>query len=280
MVRVGVVGWPIKHSRSPVIFEHWFHRYGIEATYERIPVSPDDAPAFFKSLPPEFHGVNVTVPHKEMAAANAIIPPAEAPLASANTLWRGPPDDPRVFGASSDGGGFIANLAAADPAWWATMFGPGPDRPVVILGAGGAAAAIVNALSAHTGEIIVVNRTHARAEALCARLGTGALTAADIQTLPSHLERAKLLINATTLGMTGAPPLTIDLSPLPADAMVTDIVYTPLTTPLLAAAAARGLRTVDGLGMLLHQATLGFEKWFGIAPEVDAGLRAAVDATL
>jgi len=290
MKRVGVVGWPVGHSRSPVIFGHWFRRYGIEATYERIPVAPQDADAFFFTLPREWHGVNVTVPHKEVAAHYANVAPDLRPLGSVNTLWR---REDEVRGTSSDGPGFRMSLEAADPAWFEATFGPVDnhlpaerDPLVVILGAGGAAVAIAARMARETRRIIVANRTLPRAQALATRvigmpLSAGTtVTPVALSALAPHLERASLLVNATTLGMEGQPPLAVSVGPLPVDAAVVDIVYTPLVTPPLAAAEARGLRTVDGLGMLLHQATVGFERWFGIAPEVDGDLRAAVAATL
>ncbi|MEM8663036.1 MAG: shikimate dehydrogenase [Pseudomonadota bacterium] len=268
MKKVGVVGWPIAHSRSPVIFAHWFQRYGIDARYELIPVPPDEADAFFAALPAEWTGVNVTIPHKATAARHVALEGAGARLGVANTLWR---DGDTVRGTSSDGGGFVKSLDAAHPAWRDV------EGPAVVLGAGGAAVAIVDALMAEGRRVVIANRTAAKAEALATQTGAAAVPLAR---LPEALETAALFVNTTALGMEGSAPLEIDLAPLPATATVADIVYNPLETGLLQQARARGLVGVDGLGMLLHQATLGFERWFGIAPEVDAALRAKVVATL
>ena len=268
MIEVGVVGYPVAHSRSPQIFAHWFDRYGISARYGIVPVSPEDADAFFSALPAHLAGVNVTVPHKETAARHVALEGAGARLGVVNTLWR---DGDTVRGTSSDGAGFLASLDAGAPAW------RDGEGACVILGAGGAAIAIADALVAAGRTVILANRTLARAEAVAADVGATAIAMAD---LPDALAGAGLLVNATSLGMVGSSALDIDLAPLPPAAVVTDIVYNPLVTPLLADAATRGHATVDGLGMLLHQATVGFEKWFGILPEVDAELRAKVVATL
>jgi len=267
-VTVGVVGCPIAHSRSPDIFAHWFARYGIDARYERILVEPDEADAFFAALPERLTGVNVTVPHKETAARHVLTEGAGARLGVVNTLWR---DNGTVRGTSSDGAGFLASLDAAAPAW---RDGAGS---AVILGAGGAAVAIADALVADGRSVILANRTHERAVDVAAKTGASAVPLAD---LGDALASAGLLVNATQLGMVGQPPLSVDLAALPTAAVVADIVYNPLETQLLADAAARGHATVDGLGMLLHQATVGFEKWFGLRPEVDATLRDKVVATL
>lgn len=268
MTVVGVVGYPIAQTRSPHIFEHWFDRYGIDARYETIPVEPEIADAFFAGLPQRYAGVNVTVPHKETAARHVLVEGAGARLGVVNTLWR---DGEVVRGTSSDGAGFLASLDAGAPQW------RDGEGPAVILGAGGAAIAIADALHAEGRDVVLLNRTAERAETAARRVGVRAAPMAD---LADVLAGAGLLVNATSLGMTGKPVLDLDLSPLPARTVVTDIVYNPLVTPLLAAAAMRGHATVDGLGMLLHQATVGFEKWFGLRPEVDAALRHKVAATL
>ncbi|WMS44279.1 shikimate dehydrogenase [Acuticoccus sp. MNP-M23] len=268
MIRVGVAGWPVKHTRSPAIFAHWFERYGVDARYELIPVAPEDADSFFAELPAEWAGVNVTVPHKRTAAAHIKLEGAGARLGVANTLWRA---DGVVCGTSSDGPGFVASLDAAAPAWRDS------NAPALILGAGGAALAIADALRATGCAVTVANRTLAKAESIAASTGAAAIPLTD---LADAMAGCGVFINATTRGMAGIDPLDIDLSPLPASAVVADIVYNPLETALLAAARSRGLVAVDGLGMLLHQATLGFERWFGIKPEVDAALRAKVVATL
>ncbi len=268
MRRVGVVGHPVAHSRSPQIFGHWFDRYGIVARYDIIPVPPEEADAFFADLPADLAGVNVTVPHKETAARHVATEGAGARLGVVNTLWR---DGAIVRGTSSDGTGFLASLDAGAPQW---RDGTGP---ALIVGAGGAAIAVADALVAAGREVVLANRTFARAAEVAAKVGARAVPMADIA---AALAEASLLVNTTSLGMVGSPPLALDLAPLPSAAVVTDIVYNPLQTPLLAVAAAKGHATVDGLGMLLHQATVGFEKWFGLLPEVDAALRAKVAATL
>ncbi|MEM9222757.1 MAG: shikimate dehydrogenase [Pseudomonadota bacterium] len=267
MRKVGVVGWPVTQSRSPVIFGHWFERYGVEGRYELIPVRPEDADDFFQNLPAEWTGVNVTIPHKEAAARHVQCHGPALTLGVANTLWR---QGGAVHGTSSDGHGFVASLKADAPAWDPSMLN-------LVVGAGGASAAIVAALKSF-GEVMVVNRTTSRAEALAEKIG--GVQWASWDALGDVLGKAGLLVNATSLGMTGTAPLELDVSRLPKNAVVADIVYNPLETPLLAAARAQNLFTVDGLGMLLHQATVGFERWFGIAPDVDAELRAKVVATL
>lgn len=268
MTSVGVVGYPIAHSRSPHIFAHWFARYGIDACYETVPVEPAEADAFFASLPEKWTGVNVTVPHKETAARHVVTVGAGARLGVVNTIWR---DGDVVRGTSSDGAGFLASLDADAPQW---REGEGP---AVLLGAGGAAVAIADALVAEGRKVVLANRTHQRAVDVAAKTGASAVPLAGIGDV---LGEASLLVNATQLGMVGQPPLEVDLGALPAAAVVADIVYNPLRTALLAEAARRGHRTVDGLGMLLHQATVGFEKWFGILPQVDAELRRKIVATL
>lgn len=265
--RVGVIGWPVAHSRSPVIFAHWFERYGIDATYERLPVPPDGIDAFFAALPDsDLTGVNVTAPHKIAAARSVALDGVGERLGSVNTVWR----DGELRGTSSDGAGFLASLDDQAPGWREA-------RRATILGAGGAAIAVADALATAGLSVAIANRTPARAEALAAAVGGVAIAWA---TLPDRLGETDLLVNATSLGMAGAEPLDLDIARLPERASVADIVYDPLRTPLLSQASARGLATVDGLGMLLHQATVGFEKWFGLRPEVDDALRAKVAATL
>lgn len=267
-MKVGVAGWPVSHSRSPHIFAHWFARYGVTASYEIVPVPPEEADAFFADLPAEWAGLNVTVPHKATAARHVATEGAGARLGVVNTLWR---DGGVVRGTSSDGDGFLASLDAGAPCW--------RDNKglAVILGAGGAAVALADALHAAGRDVVLCNRTLSRADEVAEATGTRAVPMDD---LADALAEAALLVNATSLGMVGSPALSVDLSPLPSAAVVSDIVYNPLVTPLLADAAARGHATVDGLGMLLHQATVGFEKWFGIRPEVDAALRETIVATL
>ena len=266
--RVGLLGWPVAHSRSPTIFAHWFERYGIDARYELLPVQPEALKAFFRQFDEMgFDGLNVTVPHKISAAAFVDLDPVGRRLGSINTVWR---EDGRLRATSSDGAGFIASLDEQAPAWRSA-------ENALVLGAGGASIAVCDALITAGLDVAVANRRAQRAELLVGRVGGHAV---PWESVPGLLPRADLLVNTTSLGMEGNQRLDIDLAPLPAHAVVADIVYNPLHTPLLQEAAARGLATVDGLGMLIHQATVGFEKWFGHRPEVDAALREKVLATL
>ena len=265
MKLAGVIGWPIGHSRSPRLHGYWLARYGIAGAYVPLAVKPEDIEAAVRALPKlGFAGANVTVPHKEAAHRLADrLEPSAMRTGAVNTLVV---QDGRLVGSNTDGYGFLENLRAAAPGWSAAQ------GPAVIVGAGGAARAIAAALQdGRAPEIRVVNRTRARADALAASLGRP-LAAVDWAARADALKGAALLVNATTLGMTGSA-LDLSLDALPRDAVVNDIVYTPLVTPLLAAARARGNRTVDGLGMLLHQAAPGFTAWFGRAPEVDQALR-------
>jgi len=264
-----VVGWPVKHSRSPVIHRFWLKELGIAGDYVVQPVEPERAQAFFADFAESgYVGANVTVPHKEVAfAAVADMEPAARSIGAVNTLWL---DGRRLHGTNTDGFGFLANLDQEAPGW---DIAPGA---AVVLGAGGASRAVLWAL-ANRGfaPIHLVNRTEARAETLARQFGQ-AIRPAGWHELPSLLAGARLLVNTTSLGMEGEPPLSVDLSPLPTDALVTDLVYVPLETALLAAARGRGLTVVDGLGMLLHQAAPGFERWFGGRPVVTRALRTAV----
>ena len=262
----GVIGWPVGHSRSPRLHNYWLARYAIDGAYVPLAIKPDDIEAALRALPKlGFAGANVTVPHKEAAHRLADrLEPTAARTGAVNTLVV---QDGRLVGSNTDGYGFIQNLRACVPAWSAAR------GPAVIVGAGGAARAIAVALiEAGAPEICIVNRTRARADALVAALGRP-LAAADWSARGTALKGAALLVNATTQGMTGTDALDLPLDALPPDAVVNDIVYAPLTTKLLASAAARGNPVVDGLGMLLHQAAPGFAAWFGRMPEVDAALR-------
>lgn len=265
----GVLGWPVTHSRSPRLHGHWLEFHGIDGAYLPLPVRPDRfEPAVRALVDLGFRGANVTLPHKEAALAlcDAVTPLARR-IGSVNTLvFR----EGRIEGDSSDGFGFLENLRQEAPAWRAEA------GPAVVLGAGGAARAVVAALlDAGAPGVRLLNRTPARADALAADLG-GAIEVLDWGDWRSALTEAGLLVNTTTLGMAGQPPLAIELDALPPAALVNDIVYAPLETPLLAAARARGNPAVDGLGMLLHQARPGFEAWFGVAPAVTPALRRAV----
>ena len=274
MIKAFVAGHPIAHSRSPLIHGHWLAEHGISGSYERIDVPPADFPAFLRGLPGSgFAGGNVTIPHKEAAFALADTLTERAQrIGAVNTLVVG--GDGQVHGDNTDAPGFCAHLDQSLGTAW-------PQRgEAVILGAGGAARAIVVGLAERgVSRIRVANRTPARAEAVAA-LAPGIAQPLAWDDLPAALEGAGLLVNTTSLGMKGQPPLAIDLAPLPDGAAVADIVYTPLETDLLAAARRRGLAAVDGLGMLLHQAVPGFAAWFGTCPQVTAALRDLIVADL
>ncbi|MBR0649135.1 shikimate dehydrogenase [Roseomonas terrae] len=265
----GVLGWPVSHSRSPRLHGYWLESLGIDGAYLPLPVQPGGFAAAVKALASlGFRGANVTIPHKEAAFAVCDAVDASARRAGAvNTLvFR----DGRIEGSNTDGYGFIENVRDHVPEWAPS------SGAAVLLGAGGAARAIAAALlDAGCPRVTLVNRSRERAEALARDLG-GPVDVADAP----PLREAALLVNTTSLGMQGHPSLDIDLAPLPPSAVVADIVYVPLETPLLAAARARGLRTAEGLGMLLHQARPGFEAWFGGAPRVDAALRELVAADI
>lgn len=268
----GVMGWPVGHSRSPRLHGHWFERYGIDGVYVPIPVRPEDAEPAFRALPRlGFLGWNVTVPHKEIACRLVdVLDPQAARIGAVNTVLVGA--DGKTRGLNSDGAGFLANLRQQAPSW----------RPehgaALVLGAGGSARAVAVALlDAGVPAVALVNRTAERAAALARELAAiGAVRAVAWDGIGRALAEVPLLVNCTSLGMTGQPTLELDLAPLPAAAVVADLVYAPLETALLRDARDRGLATVDGLGMLLHQAAVGFAHWGGVVPEVDARLRAAV----
>jgi shikimate dehydrogenase len=265
-----VVGWPIVHSRSPIIHGFWLKQLGLAGSYQSIAVAPPDFPAFAGNLAINgFIGANVTLPHKRTAFELCdVTTPTAAKLAVVNTLWL---EDGALCGDNTDVAGFLAALDEEAPDWDATA------GPAIVLGAGGAARAIVHALRQRGKRIIVANRTNSRAEELAANAGDG-VEALDWARLAFALAGASLLVNTTSLGMKGQPPLDLDLSALPADAVVNDIVYFPLETALLRGARTRGLRTVSGIGMLLHQAAPGFQRWFGIRPSVTPELRRQVEA--
>lgn len=270
----GVFGWPVSHSRSPRLHGYWLHEHGIDGAYVPLPVEPDNFSAAVRGLAlAGFRGANVTVPHKERAFALATDTDDFARRTRAvNTLVFGP--DGTIAGANSDGFGFIENLRHGAPRFEIAR------RPAVVLGAGGAARAILVALAdAGAPEIRIANRTRANADQLVGDLEIQAQVF-DWRMADAALEDAGLLVNTTTLGMSGQAPLELPLDRLPTSALVNDTVYTPLTTPLLATAAARGNPVVDGLGMLLHQARPGFHAWFGTDPEVTDGLRAFVAGDL
>jgi len=274
MRRACVIGWPVEHSRSPIIHRYWLAQYGIDGDYEKEAVRPEDLRAFLESLWRRgYVGANVTLPHKEAALRAArSADEAAVTMGAANTLWLDP--DGALHASNTDAYGFITNLDAEAPAWNEGTGG------VLVLGAGGAARAILYGLiAAGVPKIVLANRTRARASSL-AKLFGPRVEAIDWETRDAALAGCSLLINTTSLGMTGQAPLEIDLAGLPKDAVVADLVYNPLETKLLAAARARGLKCVDGLGMLLHQAVPGFERWFGVRPSVTPELRAHLAATL
>jgi len=275
IAKVCVMGWPIAHSRSPLIHNFWIRQLGIQnAIYERLAVPPAELQETIRNLTDwGFIGANVTVPHKEAAFASLLRHDADARrLRAVNTIVM---TEDGFEGRNTDGYGFMANLSHAAPNWQPAQ------GPAVMLGAGGAARAIAAALDdAGVPEIRIVNRTRARAEALVKDIGLERATIFGWEQIDQALNAANLLINTTTLGMRGERDLDIDLTPLPAAALVTDIVYTPLETGLLKAARERGLTTVDGLGMLLHQAVPGFEAWFGKRPQVSDELRNLVLADM
>jgi shikimate dehydrogenase len=270
MPRAGVIGWPVGHSLSPWIHRFWLAELGIRAQYEAVVVSPDwleDTIDRFRVG--GWRGFNVTVPHKEtiIPLLDRLNPVAQA-IGAVNTVVA--IGDGQFEGRNSDAPGFMASLRAAQRVQ--------VDRPAVVLGAGGAARAILAALNdAGLREIRIVNRDRARAETLASSFPAIACDWADRE---HALEDAGLLINATSLGMNGQPALEIDLSYLPASAIVTDIVYRPLMTDLLLRAQQRGNPIVDGLGMLLHQAVEGFAAWFGATPRVSSELRNHVLAAI
>lgn len=266
----GVLGWPVGHSRSPRLHGFWLERLGIDGAYVPLAVSPKNFAQAVAALPHMgFRGANVTVPHKEEALrlVDELDPLAER-IGAVNTLVVR--DDGTIEGRNTDAFGFLENLVRGAPAWI-----PG-SGPAVVLGAGGAARAVVAALvDSGVPEIRLVNRSLPRAEQLAEDIG-GNIRVAGWDQAAAALDGAQLLVNTTTLGMNGQPPLDMDLAALPMSAVVNDIVYAPLMTDLLTRAQARGNTIVDGIGMLLWQAVPGFEAWFGVRPEVTPELRAFV----
>ena len=260
----GVMGWPISHSRSPCVHGYWLEKYAIDGAYVPLAVVPDRFEEALKGLQAAgFRGVNVTVPHKEAAlrACDTLDPDAER-IGAVNTIVFG--DDGSIQGSNTDAYGFIENIRQT-AAWSGGV--------AVVLGAGGAARAIcVSLIDAGATQIHLINRTKSRAESLAREFGNK-IRVEDWKNRSNTLLNASLLVNTTSLGMTGQPPLDINLDVLPTAAIVNDIVYAPLETPLLATARSRGNITIDGLGMLLHQARPGFEIWFGTDPEVTEAMR-------
>ena len=263
----GVMGWPVAHSLSPRLHGYWLRHHGIDGAYLPLAVKPERlGPALRALADLGFAGCNLTVPHKEAAllVLDEIEPEARR-IGAVNTVRVRA--DGTLHGWNTDIEGFAQSLAAGVPGWSPA------GLPVAVIGAGGAARAVVAALlGLGASDIRLVNRSADRAEALAGALG-GPIRVLGWDDMAAALAGAALLVNTTSLGMTGQPPLTIDLRPLPPAAVIADIVYAPLETSLLSAARARGHRTVDGLGMLLHQAVPGFEAWFGVRPEVTPALR-------
>ncbi|GGC51633.1 shikimate dehydrogenase [Chelatococcus reniformis] len=264
--RACVIGDPIAHSRSPLIHRYWLAQHDIAGSYERQHITAAALPAFIAELRAGgWRGCNVTVPHKGAVAAQVDeLTPVAARLGAANTLWL---EEGRLRADNTDVAGFMDNLDQAAPGWRARA------GAATVLGAGGAARAAVHGLLERgVGTVHVVNRSVERATQLAQAFGPRVRPAAWDK-VGNALAGSGLLVNTTSLGMSGQPSLALDLSPLPAGATVYDIVYVPLETPLLAQARARDLEVVDGLGMLLHQAVPGFERWFGVRPEVTKELR-------
>lgn len=266
----GVMGWPVGHSKSPRLHGFWLNQHGIDGAYVPLAVEPGHLEAALRALPVlGFRGVNLTLPHKEIALDIVdVCEPLAKRAGAANTILVH--DDGTLEGRNTDVFGFTQNLC--DGGFAAKEF------TATVLGAGGAARAVMVALQDMGAKTIrVVNRDRGRAERLCAETASSNMFHVECwDHIGKTLEGADLLVNATSLGMTGQPPLEIDLAPLPDTAVVTDIVYAPLETDLLAKAGARGLKAIDGLGMLLHQARPGFAAWFGVTPEVTPALRAFV----
>jgi len=272
-VLAGVMGWPVAHTRSPAIHNHWIAKYGLKGAYVQLPVQPERLEAAIRGLAAlGFAGCNVTVPHKESAMRFMDeLHPAARRVAAINTIVVQP--DGRLLGMNNDGAGYIQSLRDADATW------RGDAGPALVLGAGGAARAIVVALlDEGAPELRITNRTLERAQALADDFGD------RVKVVPwaernEAMAGVSLLVNTTSLGMHGQVPLDVALDALPLEAMVSDAVYIPLETPLLAQARMRGHRTVNGLGMLLNQARPAFQSWFGVLPDVTPELRAAVQAT-
>ena len=275
MTRAFVVGHPIAHSRSPLIHAHWLERYRLPGTYERIDVPPEGLAGFLRSFAGQgFAGGNVTIPHKEAAFSGVDRRTARAErLRAVNTLWV---EDGAIWGDNTDILGFVAHLDQS--------LGRGWERGVetaLVIGAGGAARAVAaGLLDRAVARVLIANRTPEKSRDLAADLADPRVVPLPFGAIPDAVAGAGLVVNTTSLGMAGQPPLDLDLAGAGDRTVVADVVYVPLTTPLLAAAAGRGLRTVDGLGMLLHQAAPGFARWFGVTPEVTPALRDIIAADI
>lgn len=266
MIKAGVVGWPIEQSKSPIIHNYWLDKYNINGSYKKISLSPENFKLGIKRLINDgYAGLNITVPHKEMALEISSNPTERAKkIGAANTLIfkKG-----KIYADNTDGIGFLSNLTQLAPDWKADL------GPAVILGAGGASRSIVySLLNEGAPKVILTNRTYERAKKLANIFGEKVLVI-NWKNINKHISGVNTLVNTTTLGMVGSSNLEIDLSTLSSNTLVTDIVYNPLKTPLLEDANRIGCKTVDGLGMLLHQAVPGFKGWFGVEPKVDSALR-------
>src|SRR4051794_18605412 len=266
-----LIGWPAAHSRSPLIHHYWLRTLGIEGGYTIESVPPEEVGDFVARLAQRgFVGANVTIPHKERALLLSVPDERAKAVGAANTLWF---QGGTLFSTNTDIEGFLNNLDAAAPGWDAAT-------DALVLGAGGSSRAVVfGLLERGIARVHLANRTAGRAQALADQFGAAVLPVAW-EAIGDLLPRAGLLVNTTSLGMQGQPPLAVDVGLLPPQAVVADLVYLPLQTPLLAAARGRRLKTADGLGMLLHQAVRGFELWFGRRPEVTPELRALAEADL
>lgn len=269
----GLLGWPVAHSRSPVIHNYWLARYGIAGRYTLFPVPPERLADALRGMAVlGLRGCNVTTPHKQavMPLIDDVDPLAQK-IGAVNTVVV--QHDGSLRGFNNDGNGFVQSIRDARPSWTPA------SGPIVVLGAGGAARAVVASLAAQGArEIRVVNRTYERGAELASLLGSP-VTAIRFEDRESALEGAALVANATNQGMSGKPPLDIRLDRLPKEAIVGDLIYTPPETPLLAAARARGNLTVNGLGLLLNQARPAFNAWFGVMPEITPELIRAIEAT-
>jgi shikimate dehydrogenase len=273
-LRAFVAGHPIAHSRSPLLHGFWLEQHGIDGTFERIEVTPEDFPAFLGSLAKQgFSGGCITIPHKEAAFRLVERRTARAErLGAVNTVWL---EEGVLHGDNTDVIGFIENLDVTLGEGW-----PERHRRALVLGAGGAARAVVAGLLDRGLErITIANRSIDKARDLAA-LEPERIGVTILDEVPGALRETDLLVNTTALGMTGKPPLEIHLSPMPVHAAVADIVYAPLETDLLRQARERGLKAVDGLGMLLYQGVPGFEHWYGVRPQVTPALRALIEADL
>ena len=272
-VLAGVMGWPVAHTRSPAIHNHWIAQYGLKGAYVQLPVQPQNLEAAIRGLPAlGFAGCNITVPHKVNAMQLMdTLHPAARRVAAINTVVV--QADGSLLGMNNDGYGYIQSLRDAQPDW------RGDAGPALVVGAGGAARAIVVALlDEGAPEVRLCNRTQEKAQALKDAFGDR-VTVVPWADRNSAMAGVRLLVNTTTQGMHGQPALDVALDDLPAEALVSDAIYIPLETPLLAAARQRGHQTVNGLGMLLNQARPAFQAWFGVQPELTPGLIAAVQAT-